>query len=62
MTFTEAVNKALSDKKMSKTELAKRTNYSTQYIIDLIKGNRRWNEDTMSRIGNELGIKIRISA
>lgn len=61
MDFTETVKKCMADQKVRPSDLAKATGYSVQYIIDLLAGHRRWNETTMSKVSQVLGIKIRFS-
>jgi len=34
--------------------------YSPQYITDLLAGHRRWNETTMDKACQVLGIKIEV--
>ena len=56
--FTKAVKKAMRTKDVRPSELAKQTGYSNQYIIDLLGGKRRWNENTIEKVSDALGIKI----
>jgi transcriptional regulator with XRE-family HTH domain len=59
--FNELVRVALAQKDMNMTQLAKETGYSLMHISDLIKGNRRWNETSIQRVCDVLGIEIHYS-
>jgi ribosome-binding protein aMBF1 (putative translation factor) len=59
--FNELVRTALAQKGMNMTKLAKETDYSLMHILDLIKGNRRWNETSIQRVCDALGIEIHYS-
>lgn len=58
MNFSEIVKIKLSEENMKITDLARKTGYSIQYISDLIAGKRRWNESTITKVSDALGIKI----
>lgn len=60
MNFTEVVLAALKKIGMRKTELARATGYSNQYIYDLLSGKRRWNEESINKVCSALGFKIEI--
>jgi DNA-binding Xre family transcriptional regulator len=56
--FTTTVKDILSQNSMKNAELARQTGYSSQYIHDLLSGERRWNEDSINRVCAALGIKV----
>lgn len=60
MAFTEAIQEALSEQKLKPSDLARMTGYSAQYILDVLKGNRRWNETTLEKTCDALGLEIKI--
>ncbi len=47
------------EKNVKNSELARMVGHSPQYISDLLSGERRWNEDTISKVCNALGIGIK---
>lgn len=57
--FSEYVKKVMKDKHIRNADLARSTGYSPQYISDLLSGERRWNEDTINKVCNALGIAIK---
>ena len=58
MDFTTIVKNILSQNGMKNAELARQTGYSSQHIHDLLSGDRRWNEDSMNKVCDALGIKV----
>lgn len=60
MNFTNAVKKSMADQGIRSGELARRMGYSPQYITDLLAGHRRWNETTMDKACQALGMKIQV--
>ncbi|WP_198536520.1 helix-turn-helix transcriptional regulator [Paenibacillus sp. DMB5] len=58
MNFTEAVTKAMSATDTTRSDLARRTGRSYQYISDLLKGKRRWHESIINEVFDALGISI----
>ncbi|MFD1954261.1 helix-turn-helix domain-containing protein [Paenibacillus thailandensis] len=42
--------------------IAKATGYTSQYLYDLLKGERRWNEDAINKVCAALDITIEISS
>jgi transcriptional regulator with XRE-family HTH domain len=58
MQFNEAVQARMNQLGMRGVDLARCTGYSQQYISDLLSGRKRWNETTMTKISQALGIKI----
>jgi len=61
MSMSEAIGKVLKQRDISPSDLARMTGYTPQYVIDLLKGNRRWNETTLTAACDALGLKIEIS-
>jgi predicted transcriptional regulator len=62
MNFNDEVKKHMQDKGLKPSDLAKATGYSLQYILDLLKGHRRWNETTINKVCVVLGVKIKFTA
>ena len=58
MNFSEIVKSKLNEENIKITYLAKKTGYSVQYMSDLIAGKRRWNEKTITKVSDVLGIKV----
>ncbi|MED4124048.1 helix-turn-helix transcriptional regulator [Halalkalibacterium halodurans] len=58
MNFTEAVVEAMEKLGLKKSDLARATGYSYQYIRDLLNGERRWNEDSINKVCHALGIQV----
>ncbi|MEK4236499.1 helix-turn-helix domain-containing protein [Paenibacillus sp. FSL H7-0714] len=58
MDFTSTVKNILSQNGMKNAELARQAGYSSQHIHDLLSGDRRWNEDSMNKVCDVLGIKV----
>ena len=49
---------ALDDQKMSKKDLAVRMNVSPQYVSKIVKGQEKFNIETIIKLENALGISI----
>jgi transcriptional regulator with XRE-family HTH domain len=60
MNISESIKKILKNKDLTPSDLARMTGYTPQYIHDILAGNRRWNETTLSKTCEALGIKILI--
>ncbi|RAV18853.1 helix-turn-helix domain-containing protein [Paenibacillus contaminans] len=60
MNFTGAVEKAMHEAGISKSALAKGSQYTYQHISDLLAGKRRWNEDSINRVSAALGLEIEV--
>lgn len=58
MNFSDVVSDQLYAQKMNKSELAKKMGYSIAHISDLLSGDRRWNETTINKACEVLGIEI----
>jgi len=58
--FTNAIKKSMEVQGIRPGELAKKMGYSSQYITDLLAGHRRWNETTINKACQALGIKIEV--
>lgn len=58
MNFSEIVKQVLKDKDLTPSDLARLTGYSPQYIHNLLKGGKRWNETTMAKTCKALGLEI----
>lgn len=60
--FSEQINQILRERGLTPSDLARMTGYSPQYIIDLLKNNRRWNETTINKACKALNLEIKIEA
>lgn len=58
MNFTTVVKKAMEQTNVKTADIARATGYSYQHIYDLLAGQRRWNEESMDRVCEALGIEI----
>lgn len=58
MSFNQIVKQRMEELDIRPSELARKSGYSPQYIGDLLSGDRRWNETTMNKISEVLGIKM----
>ncbi|WP_440421678.1 helix-turn-helix domain-containing protein [Paenibacillus sp. SAFN-054] len=47
---------------VNKQQLADSTGYSYQHIYDLLNGKRRWNEDSLEKVLNALGLELNVVA
>lgn len=56
--FAKAVKHALVDANMNMSDLARKTGYSIMYINNLLNGRRRWNEESMLKVCDVLGLEI----
>lgn len=61
MNFSEIVKNVLKQRNDTITMLAEQMGYSVQYVSDLLSGRRRWNETTMNKACEVLGIKVNYS-
>lgn len=60
MNFPEALLLAIRKLGITKDDLARSTGYSHQYISELLKGERRWDEEDLSKVCEALGFEIRL--
>lgn len=60
MKFSEEIKTTLKSKDLTPSDLARMTGYTPQYIHDLLGGNRRWNEVTLGKTCDALGLEIKI--
>ncbi|TDL57872.1 XRE family transcriptional regulator [Paenibacillus dendritiformis] len=58
--FSNAIKHRLDDVDKKPSELAREIGYSPQYVIDLIKGKKRWNEQLMGKVCDALELEIKI--
>lgn len=61
MEFSLIIKQRMADLKLTSSALAKQTGYSQQYISDLLSGQRRWNETTLSKVCEALGLHINVA-
>lgn len=59
MNFTKIVKARMKELDINITALAGRMGYSINYISDLLKGDRRWNETTMAKACEALKLEAR---
>lgn len=58
MKFSEVVKKALQDKGLDVKDLAAETGISITYLYELLRGEKRWNEQSISKVCEALVISI----
>ncbi|MFS1511848.1 helix-turn-helix domain-containing protein [Chengkuizengella sp. SCS-71B] len=59
MNFSKTIKKYLNERELNASDLARMTGYSPQYIHDLLKGDRRWNENTIDKVCDALKLEIK---
>ena len=57
MEFSKIVQEKMEEKKLRVSDLAKSTGLSWTHCADLVKGNKRWNEDTIEKFCRVLDLK-----
>lgn len=62
MDFTRIAKERMNELKIRPINLARKAGYSPQYISDLLSGKKRWNETTITKVCQVLGLKIHFSA
>ena len=62
MNFSEAVKVAMEASNMTKADLARATEYSYQYISDLLADKRRWHEAVINKVFKALDLTIEIKS
>lgn len=60
MDFSRTIKHVLVDKGLKPSDLARMTGYSYQYILDVLKGKRRWNETMIEKVCDVLDLKIKV--
>lgn len=58
--FSSAVRHRLVDIDQNPSQLARQIGHTPQYVNDLLKGKRRWNEQVMGKVCDVLGLEIKI--
>lgn len=58
MKFSEVVKKAMQDKGFDAKSLATEAEISLTYLYELLRGEKRWNEQTISKVCAILDISI----
>lgn len=58
MDFSKVVKHVLVEQNLKPVDLARMTGYTPQHIYDLLRGERRWNEDSINKVCKALGIQI----
>jgi transcriptional regulator with XRE-family HTH domain len=58
MEFSLIVKEKLAQRNLKIPEFARLSGISYPYLIDLLKGRRRWNEDTIKKACAALGMEI----
>ncbi|MCM3273689.1 helix-turn-helix domain-containing protein [Paenibacillus elgii] len=61
MNFSESVKKFLKMTDLTPSDLARQAGYSPQYIHNLLVGKKRWNETTINKVCDVLGLRVVIS-
>ena len=58
--ITDSVKFAMAEQDINVSELANLTGFSTTYISKLLRGEKRWNETTLSKTLQALNLEIEI--
>jgi transcriptional regulator with XRE-family HTH domain len=58
MRFSDVIKAAMKSKGLKIVDLSRLSGISYPYLADLIKGRRRWNEETINRACKALGLKL----
>lgn len=58
--ITDAIKFRMNEKDINISELANLTGFSVTYISKLLRGEKRWNETTVSKTLNALGLEIEV--
>lgn len=58
--ITDSVKFAMAEQDINVSELANLTGFSTTYMSKLLRGERRWNETTLSKTLQALNLEIEI--
>ena len=59
LNFSQKVKERLEKLNQTPSGLAREMGYSPQYVLDLLAGHRRWNETTMGKACEVLGIRVK---
>lgn len=62
MKMSNEIKKVLQEKEMTASDLARMIGYSPQYIHNLLDGNRRWNETTIEKTCQALGLELQVKS
>jgi len=60
--MSNEIKKVLQEKEMTASDLARMIGYSPQYIHNLLDGNRRWNETTIEKTCQALGLELQVKS
>jgi plasmid maintenance system antidote protein VapI len=58
MNFTQTVKQRMVEQNIKACTLARKTGYCPQYISELLGGEKRWNETTIDKVCEVLGLKV----
>jgi transcriptional regulator with XRE-family HTH domain len=58
MKISEKIKQALVNEGLSSADFARSIGYTPQYVSDLLSGKRRWNETTITKACDVLGMEI----
>lgn len=58
MEFSKIVQEKMEERNLRIADLAKLTGLSWTHCADLVKGNKRWNEDTIRKFCKVLDLKL----
>lgn len=60
MNFRDTVTELLKERGIKPAALAKQCGLTPQYMYDLLRGRRRWNEKTMNKVCQALNLQLEI--
>lgn len=62
MNISYALKIAMVRQGIKQSELSESTGYSFVYVSDLFKGERRWSEESLTKVCRALNIEIKIDS
>ncbi|MDK8188829.1 helix-turn-helix transcriptional regulator [Paenibacillus sp. UMB7766-LJ446] len=60
MNISTQMKPVINERGLNPSELAHIVGCSPQYIHNLLNGNRRWNEETLSKVCGALDLEIKL--
>ncbi|WP_245583182.1 helix-turn-helix domain-containing protein [Paenibacillus daejeonensis] len=54
------IKKTMNEQGVKASDIAKQTGYTSQYLHGLLEGSRRWNETTLSKTCDALGLEVKL--
>ncbi|MEJ8546596.1 helix-turn-helix domain-containing protein [Brevibacillus borstelensis] len=61
MSISDSIKNFLHAEKLTPSDLARMTGYTPQYIHEILSGKKRWNETTIQKTCEALGLEISVT-